>query len=203
MCSIVGSFSKDKLIELCKLNEYRGQYSHSISYYDTQTGQIAVQRNLGAIDYGNIQDCPESIFIVVHQQAPTSTTSLNSIHPAIFQENLLWHNGILKDSQIKPMSQKIFWEETWDTYLLLRHYIEEGSLNDIDGSFSCLLYKDQKLFLFRNQIAPMFIDDDMNLSSTKFEGSRRTDADVIYSIDFTEKKLINIGEFKSKNNPYW
>ena len=46
---------KDKLIELCNLNEYRGQHSHSITYLDINTMKILhVQRSLGPLLYKDI-----------------------------------------------------------------------------------------------------------------------------------------------------
>jgi hypothetical protein len=56
MCSIIGSFDRDTVIALCELNAYRGQHSHSISYYDVEINQVtSIIKNLGSIDYKKIK----------------------------------------------------------------------------------------------------------------------------------------------------
>ena len=58
------------------------------------------------------------------------------------------------------------------------------------------------LQLFRNEISPMFIDEDHNISSTKFEGSKPLEPNVIWEFH-PGKTLIGIGYFKTVENPYF
>ena len=49
MCSIIGSFDKDKLVELADLNRYRGEHSHSLYVFCPETYGIKFQHKaLGA-----------------------------------------------------------------------------------------------------------------------------------------------------------
>lgn len=208
MCSILGSFSKSKLIELIELNKYRGTFSHSISYYEPEQRDFShITRSFGEINYDDIdeQNMKEGQYCVVHMQAPTGEDkSSANIHPAEINDHLLWHNGILKDPTIKALQEEFDYNTTWDSKLLLWKMLWDRLPKDIDGSFSCLYYdaKDQCLFLFRNAIAPMFIDNQMNISSTKFEGSRKTEAGVKYAFYPDAGVLQPVGHFETVNNPY-
>ena len=48
----------------------------------------------------------------------------------------------------------------------------------------------------------MFIDEDHNISSTKFEGSKSLEPNVIWEFN-PGKTLIGIGYFKTVENPYF
>lgn len=212
MCSIIGAFDKDKVIALCELNAYRGQHSHSISYYDGY-GVYYTQKNFGPIDYDKI-DISDGDYCIVHMQAPTTDNkNLDCIHPATDNPysptSLLWHNGIIKEHEVERLREKYQLKATWDTYILLHHLIIGGSLSDIDGSFSCLWYDDDSnygrpgLKLFRNEISPMFIDSYSNISSTKFEGSVPIDPNVIFGFNPMKNALIPLSTFETKENPYY
>lgn len=212
MCSIVGSFSKKTLIDLCELNAYRGQHSHSISYFNPEQSVYYTQKNFGVIDYDKI-DPAKGDYIIAHMQAPT-TDNKNSdcIHPACnnpYADDMLWHNGIIKEKEVERLREKYQLTSTWDTYILLHHLIVGGSLSDIDGSFSCLWFDDSSLGyhglkLFRNEISPMFIDDNANISSTKFEGSIATEPNVILGFNpFSDQTLTVMDRFETKENPYY
>lgn len=203
MCSIIGSFDRKKLIELCELNAYRGQHSHSISYYDPDIQNFFyISRSYGAIDY-NMIDIPEGNYCVVHMQAPTTDSDNDSIHPAQISNNLLWHNGILKEKEIKRLQKEFNTNDGWDTYLLLIQMINKGTPKNIDGSFSCLYYNGENFYLFRNEISPMFIDSDFNISSTKFENSSPTRENTVYRFRPEIKTLTVLSQFKTVENPYY
>jgi len=204
VCSIIGSFSKDKIIELCELNAYRGQHSHSISYFNPETNSFKeVNRAMGDIKSDNIK-IPDDHYCIVHMQAPTTENKHSkTIHPAKIGSSLLWHNGIIKNHVCQRLGKEYFLSSTWDTYLLLHVMNAEGEPRNIDGTFSCLWYSGTRLFLFRNEISPMFIDSNFNISSTKFADSRPTLPDVIFEFNTREKTLIPVGEFKTVENPYY
>lgn len=203
MCSIIGSFKREKLIELCELNAYRGQHSHSISYYDPDIQDFFyVCRTYGAVDYDMI-DIPEGHYCVVHMQAPTTDSDDDAIHPAQVGGRLLWHNGILKQKEIERLKQKFNSDEGWDTYLLLVQMINNGTPTDIDGSFSCLYYNGSNLHLFRNEISPMYIDSDFNISSTKFKDSTPTKENTMFLFRPERKILNEMFTFNTVNNPYY
>lgn len=213
MCAIVGSFNTEKLKELLVLNSYRGQHSYSISYYDPIDKKfIHLERNLGPIPLESI-NIPEGCYGICHIQAPTTDArTIDSVHPAQVDGDLLWHNGILKDKTVQELKADYFSPVNWDTHLLLLHLRNMGVPEEVDGTFSCLWYDSEhrNILLFRNEISPMFYDDDLNLSSTRFEGSRETEPNLMLVVSFLAHKLagpmfrlIPVNEFTTVENPYY
>ena len=202
MCAIVGSFSKSKAKELYQLNSYRGELSYSLTTFRSMSlcSNVVIQltyKSPGKIPDSLIDNCPinEGDYIITHSQAPT--TSTKNIHPATCNGALLWHNGIIK--------QKTFTAETWDTEWLLNKIITEGwkSLSDVDGTFACIMYWNKKLYVFRNEISPLFIDKDMNISSTKTADMVSINPNKVYIIDMQNKKLDEVASFTTFENPYY
>jgi hypothetical protein len=203
MCSISGSFSKQKLIDLCEANKYRGQLSHSISYYDCQTHLLTKPyKAFGPIDYNMLEEI-ENNYCIVHQQAPTvEGHSEEHIHPAKYQGSCLWHNGILKQSTIEKLQCENNDYSGWDTKQLLIYLNKHAAPIDIDGSFACLMYINSSLYIFRNEIAPMFIDEEYNLSSTKFEGAIPIIPNQMFLLA-PGKTVCDLNlEFETVTNPY-
>ena len=86
--------------------------------------------------------------------------------------------------------------------MILHKYLTSAKLDDIDGTFSCVYYGPGTLQLFRNEISPMFIDKDHNISSTKFEGSTPLEPNIIW--EFRPGVSLNkISSFKTVENPYF
>lgn len=215
MCSISGSFDSGKLRELVELNLYRGQHSWSYSFYDPEDKVLTVSRGLGELDLDSI-NIPPGCYGICHTQAPTTEKKgSDSIHPALYNDgdklHALWHNGIIKDREVKRLQlELIAAEEKWDTALLLKHTAIYGTPKDIDGTFSCLWYQPMhysygkgNLILFRNEISPMFCDDDLNISSTKFEGSKPTPPNTMLYMDFYDRVLRPEDTFTTVENPYF
>ena len=202
MCSIFGSFSKDKIVELAELNRYRGQHSFSYSIYYTDTNDITVTKGLGEIPLNQIK-IPEGAYCIAHMQAPTTDNkTIEYVHPAYNQGAWLWHNGIIKDHWVKSAMKEYNIDNSWDTFLILHKYLSTGKLDDIDGTFSCVYFGNGSLQLFRNEISPLFIDDNYNISSTKFEGSKSLEPNIIW--EFHPGIGINkIGSFNTVENPYF
>tara|TARA_Y100000782_G_scaffold113651_1_gene147264 strand:- start:564 stop:1205 length:642 start_codon:yes stop_codon:yes gene_type:complete len=210
MCSISASFDKDKLIELAQLNEYRGQYSHSIFVVDIKTNKIIYQhRGLGALDINNHTLPPG--YIIAHQQAPTGVKDIKNVHPAEIDNNYLWHNGIIKMDCVRKLQNDLETDEAWDTKLLLQMLMEFGIPNDINGTFAGIWirppyranYTQNRIFVFRNEISPLFMDKDMNISSTKFSNSYSINANVMYKIKLKDKYIIDSDVFSTVENPYY
>ena len=57
--------------------------------------------------------------------------------------------------------------------------------------------------LFRNEISPLYFDEDLNLSSTEFENSEETEAGVLYLMDLQRSELQPMKRFETKENPYY
>jgi glucosamine 6-phosphate synthetase-like amidotransferase/phosphosugar isomerase protein len=205
MCSILGSYSSDKITELAKLNEYRGTYSHSITYIDNTLSLLReVKTGLGPLPYDSII-IPDNHYCIVHQQAPTADNYNDNIHPASIDGQLLWHNGIIKEYEIKRLQSLYNVEYVWDTKLLLKQLIELNTPNNIDGSFSCVWYYKNNINIFRNEISPLFLDSEMNMSSTKFENSYPIEPNCIFKLDIENKNIINKKDsnFNTVENPYY
>jgi len=204
MCSIFGSFSRDKLLELADLNKYRGQHSYSYSYfYGGAFGtDVTITKSLGELPYEDIE-IPEGAYCIAHMQAPTTDNkTIDFVHPAYKSGKLLWHNGIIKDHWVKKAMKEYNLDNSWDTYLILHKYINEGTLDNIDGTFSCVYFGNGSLQLFRNEISPLFIDDNYNISSTKFEGSRSLEPNIIWELH-PNRSLSKLGSFNTVENPYF
>ena len=160
-----------------------------------------------------------------HYQAPTSTVSRQ--HPNFYDHkehggldsSNLWHNGILKEYQIKHLQEKFNTEEEWDTALLHKYIMQFGDLNDIDGSFAVLVeYKfsnQNYLYFARNALVPLYMNSEKNiLSSVKVPDLGVTElieAGHWYYYCDDENKFIRVdgiveenilNEFTTKNNPY-
>lgn len=207
MCAIFGSKDLDKLLELADLNAYRGQHSHSLSAYNTTSKELVTKRKcMGAFSLDGLET-ERGMFYVAHIQAPTTAASaIESIHPSVRREgaDLLWHNGIIKEDCIKSLKETYQSDLEWDT-ALIHEAISHGyrQLDNVDGTYSCLQYDEGELFIFRNEISPMFIDDQLNISSTKFSGSSPTEPNKAFKIDFDKNELQHIASFSTKENPYY
>ena len=216
MCAIFGSSDKEKFLELAEANQYRGNKSWSVAQF--QTGALKHYRDAerfklvnlfqgeGELPHHRIREFEEqelllnNFYYLGHVQAPTTTSP--SIHPSNYDNDLLWHNGIIKDYQVKEWQEE-YGNKEWDTELLHRHIILGSSLDDVDGTFSCVRYNKEHIYIFRNEISPLFFDNNLNISSTEFENSEETEAGVMYKMNLHDKELEVIQRFETKENPYY
>ena len=204
MCGIFASKSKEKFIELMEINAYRGSYSHSIAIVDLQTKNVVrLLKNLGPMDISTIPDSPNKhTWYIGHVQAPTTQDGMcvGNIHPAFEQNNYMWHNGIIKEQCIIELQDKTNSNSNWDTHLLLKYFNNGYDLSLIDGTFACVLINDN-INVFRNAISPMFVDDDLNISSVRFLGSIPLEPGIVHIINDEKLKPLDV-TFTTKNNPY-
>ena len=203
MCSIIASYDINKIKELAKLNEYRGQHSHSFFVYDFITNEfVYTHKSLGKLNVDVHKEFKNKYYIV-HQQAPTGIQKDSSIHPAIVDDNLLWHNGIIKSDCVDELKIKLQCSSDWDTLLLLQDLIKNKKPKNIDGTFSCLWYNGENIIVFRNEISPLFMDKEMNLSSTQFDGSKLLDENIMFCFNLNRKEVNSINKFETIENPYF
>lgn len=213
MCSIIIATTTERALELIELNEYRGTHSHSYTLFgENQYGDYEIfhqEKDFGPIDKSKVK-IPGSCFAVIHQQAPTTDNrDLSSIHPAQLGEHYLWHNGIIKEDCVKRMQKDLESTFDWDTKLILRQYIERDNLDGIDGSFACVFAYKTKLYVFRNEISPLFTTEgDWDVfSSTKFDGAVPLAPNVVYSLEYNKFDECfdawPYKEFKTVDNPYY
>lgn len=199
MCGIFASFNKERLKELYEINRYRGEINYSLSSFDIEDN---VRLRSLVRHEGKMPDDAVDKFLIVtgdymvgHIQAPTSQST--SIHPAEYEGCLLWHNGIIKQSVLQG--------SPWDTQWMLEKLAVKGvsELSSFDGTFACIMYASKGLFVFRNEISPMFIDDELSISSTKFQGSRSLEPNTFFEIDLSNRTLTALYKFTTKENPYY
>lgn len=200
MCAITGSLHKEKLKDLYALNAYRGELNYSLATFKPHEGKVVFQTLFQ--DDGKMPDtlidgipCKEGDFIIAHSQAPT--TDSKNVHPAVFGEAMLWHNGIIKQNKLST--------GTWDTAWLLEQIIDYGwsSLSRVDGTFACIMYLNGSLYVFRNEISPLFIDDRFNISSTRYQGSVPLTPNKVWKLNFNTMYLDAVAYFETMENPYY
>lgn len=209
MCSITGSFSLERLEKLVELNNYRGMHSHSLFAFDDERKICYWYRGFGQLVLSDHSRLPKGkdVYLIAHQQAPTTEArSKQSIHPAQTSKYTLWHNGIIKDNTVKKLQDMYDTDEAWDTKLLLKHYKATKNFDDIDGTFACVMHnaKKKQLYIFRNEISPLFCTDEGDISSTKFDNSFSISANLLLTfnpgrVNMLKKKK----EFKTVENPYF
>jgi predicted glutamine amidotransferase len=208
MCGIFCTFNSIKLKELYNLNKDRGNISQSIIEFNSENMIDSIKKSHDNIIESHI--IKNSNYAICHIQAPTNGlfTNFSRIHPACRDNKLLWHNGIIKDSSLKQLS-KIFNISNidWDTQFILDLIYEntlEKTLSILDGSFACIYYNGVELFLFRNEIAPLFIDNELNISSTPFENSNEIDPNAIYKLNLKNKSIEIVNKFEANyQQPYF
>lgn len=198
MCAIFASFDPIKLKDLHTLNSYRGELSYSVSTFRQEDNEIKLQvlmKDKGKLNHNLIDNIPGGNYYVCHTQAPTAPSS--DVHPAVVGNSLLWHNGIVKQGTIANVP--------WDTEYILNQIIDYGwsSLSRIDGTFACIGFIDGQLYAFRNEISPLFIDNKLNISSTKFEGSNPLPPNKVFKFDLSWPALDPVTTFETVENPYY
>jgi glucosamine 6-phosphate synthetase-like amidotransferase/phosphosugar isomerase protein len=222
MCAITGAVSLNKAIEIYEKQIDRGSFSSSLSVilnfeelnYDIcrlQAQQFGVFTQEDIEMFRAIND-DKIKYCIMHSQAPTSENSISkNIHPcqSIEYNSLLWHNGIIKNIEIANWNKKLKTNFNWDTELLL-HLIDENGfvvLSHIDGSFACVYltytYKGIKLFCFRNEISPLYVDEEFNITSEPLKTSKLIDPGIVYEIDYINKQLKEYDRFETAQNPYF
>lgn len=206
MCSIIGSKDINKVREFAELNAYRGQHSHSLYVYSDGAGTCTYQsKGFGPLIVDDHKfELQAGDYIVAHQQAPTTENkTAEFIHPAEISTNLLWHNGIIKANEVKRLQEELQCKNSWDTFLILRHLLDYNTVDNIDGTFSCVWLHDGYLHAFRNEISPLFIDSELNISSTKFVNSEPLPPNTIFKLDTVTMELERVSMFTTKENPYF
>lgn len=218
MCAIFGSFDHQTLKQLRDLNAYRGEISGSLASLSIDYAVVTRFRGKIPDELFEFPMIPDT-YSLGHVQAPTTEAEdIESIHPAqsvdlFMNRNLmLWHNGIIKQAEIERLNKKLGTNYKWDTALLLALFREYGfdAFSEVVGSFSCVLSicnaipSHNTVYVFRNEISPLFVDNNLNISSTKFEGSYPTDAGVVYTMDIAKRQLTPTRyKFKTAENPFY
>lgn len=204
MCGIFCSTSKEMLVKLASLNQYRG--AHSYSVYNMGTTNLT--KAFGEFNPDAIEENGE--YSVCHVQAPTTAArGLDSVHPAVnvTGHSKLWHNGIVKDHDVKRLQREFnMMDCDWDTQLLLKGLTSPNwtkFLSTVNGSFACILVEGEQIYAFRNAISPLYIDEHFNISSVMFEGSDPLPAETIWSLKVATKEIKPVVTFQTYEQPFF
>ena len=205
MCSILGSFEKEKIRELVDVNKHRGNFSYSITAWDIEENLIVEQyKDFGDFDHKKLDKIidRDDIYYLCHVQAPTGgmMEDITRVHPVRIDTSYLFHNGILQRRTIKKLQKKYSEANDFDSYLLLKSLIEEGfeGLSDIEGLFTCAYIRQNALHLFRTKHGKLYADANLSISSEKFPDSFMINYDTIYRMNLKDKVLDIIDEFETK-----
>lgn len=208
MCSIVGSFSKVIFKNLIELNQNRGSFSYSFLVLNPATlNTESLIQNFGKFDTSVVDSAEPGLFFG-HCQAPTGglIEDPNRIHPAKIGDKFLFHNGIIKQKDVTRLQKEHNTDEGWDSKLMIMEINKKGlmeTLNTIDGSFACVYKENNNIFIFRSQAGTLFVDENLNISSTKFNNAQRIKHDTVFKLNLINKSLDVFDIFKSKSSPYF
>jgi hypothetical protein len=196
MCSIFGSFNKNRVIELAELNQFKGTFSYSLTQDDRS------HKAFGKFDNDIVNDIVQTDnYIIGHVQAPTGgmIKDDNRIHPTSVGQSLLWHNGLLTKRGIKYLQDYLDTTEEFDTKLLHEYFVRYNFtfLNKIEGLFTCIFKHGTGYYVFRTKHGKLYVNEELDLSSERFEGSKCINYDTIYKMNFAEKRLQPVSYFKT------
>ena len=204
MCSIVGSFDKKTLADLIEANKYRGTSRHSVLAVRYENKNIRTAfRAMGDGVFEDFDELPNDCYYIAHHQAPTSHDSL--FHPAKHGNVSVFHNGIIKNRHIKVMQEELGSSSHWDTQLIAEAIDKNGysCLKTIDGSFACVVITESEVNIFRNAIAPMFIDDKLSISSTVLPGYATIESEKVWNLDLVLKTRSVVYSFETCDNVFF
>jgi len=191
----MGSFSSETVKDLLELNKHRGSFSWSITCNNN------TEKDFGEFDTTVLENTNKG-YKMCHIQAPTNglVYDKDRIHPTLVQDSKLWHNGLLRPAGIRYLNNKLGTDESFDTLLLHKAVVEYGFgiLSEIEGLFSCVLYLNGNYYIFRTKHGKLFVDDNLSISSERFDDSKCINYDTIYKIDFENNTLEPVDTFRTK-----
>lgn len=207
MCGMFFTFNQNNIELLSKQNAKRGGIRETLTTV-----------NLNGND-----------LFVGHFQAPTSENSGTQPHVINnkdfdFCESSLWHNGLLKESQIEEL-YKLYYQSksNWDTELLHHAILNQFDLSDIDGSFAVFQVTTKtsigaknfrEMNFARNALAPLFINEETKeVSSVKIKELgiiKPVEHGTWFSFFEKDGEIADISQwydveyprFTTRNNPY-
>ena len=199
---IIGSFSKPKILELIDANKIPDCYAHSVGIFEIETGRmLSVNRGYGDVDCDKLYDGGFAYYTIIWRQ-PTNVG--RNLQPATmmadrhsYYELNLWHIGNLTPNAVKRLQHDEDNIERWDTQLFIKHLCRFGAPVDIEGSFACVYCDDIDLFVFRNELENMYIDNDMNICSNVFPDSFVVSQNKVWKFDWKKKQINSVEEFQT------
>jgi glucosamine 6-phosphate synthetase-like amidotransferase/phosphosugar isomerase protein len=201
MCSIIGSYSKDKFVELLAINKYRGTFSHSLTLYNEN--EVRTFKDFGDFNIELLEHAQPGDYLLGHCQAPTGglVKDFDRIHPYINGDFRLLHNGIIKTEALTLINEALNSAYLWDTQALGEYVRDDfDKLSNIEGSFACVCIKDNHIYMFRNAISPLYLNG-RDISSTKFKDSQMIAHNTIFKMNNVSFEVYE--HFNNQHNPYY
>ncbi len=204
MCGITLSVDPVQLDELVKLNTPRGARIHSVARINQDNVLTWLTKEPGPLE--SVSKAYEHLgsLVITHQAAPTSEAGM-LYHPANLMGKYLWHNGVIKQSQLDHFKLTTqLWSE-WDTQLLLAAIDHnDGIPPKLEGSFACLYLAHNILWAFRNELVPLYAND-RSISSVPFEDAEELSPGVMYRVDQIPDGIdvVAVSQFELTHNPYF
>jgi len=189
MCAIFGSKDENEFLKLAELNAHRGSASYSLMGFSEDLNILHLKQHSGVFNPKKASDIfKDSSYVIGHIQDPTDGRggSMN-IHPAHIGSLYLYHNGMIQSQSMSKLDG--YRAGIWDTELLISRANQDDfpkSLNDIEGSFACVLIDVslKTIKLFTNNICSLYINfKTMSISSMKDDGFKRIKANNIYNFN--------------------
>lgn len=219
MCCISSSFSVDSLLNM--VNQGKSRAGHSWSVTVIRSGRVIL------LNRGLVVNTPDELdevilhnikpnlidrdYIIVHQQAPTTSERTAAVHPATSPSHpgMLWHNGIIKQSSVDQLQATYNRTDKWDTMLLsfvLNDFIENDvdHLSSIRGGFACVYVNSATgdVNLLRNSVCPLFVNSVGDVSSIQSGSMQPLPVNTVFHLDLNTKQLIPKKSFESAERPY-
>jgi len=211
MCSIIGSFNKEVIEYLVNENKYRGEFSFSITKVDPETYTTETYKKFCKFDNNYFNQVYEKRFYyLIHMQAPTIglVKDPDRIHPIKYNDYKLLHNGVLKQKWVDKQKKKDKIDSNFDTLHLITYLANtdlplQKALEEIDGSYVCVLIKEKKFIkVFRNDSSIIHYKG-TDLSSHKVKGMKSLPSFKIFNLDLKNRELKEESDFNSINKPFF
>lgn len=210
MCAITGSSDFEWLKTMYYRQLDRGSTSSSITTFLCGDSLTTV-RQKGILDINSVKPKEyRNFYYITHSQAPTGKTSEENIHPSEIPfmwggSSYMWHNGIITQQSLEKNNNRLGLSCSWDTELIHHMLMKYDDLSNLDGSFACIFISPEKdMFVFRNDQAPLYFDNNMSMASVKFENSFELPPNGLFYVNLYRKELVHTGtNFKSSQQLYY
>lgn len=163
MCFIAFTNSTKRLEKLFSLDDKRGCWGWSLTTTLANDYHFTIDaRKFDAKDKDIIFDeGRQDLLLIGHLLTPTGSVKKN--HPVRLDGNLLWHNGLIKQSSFLALADELGLNpnKIIDSELILAILAKDMSLLEyLEGSMACVYYDadEDTLFAFRNNLSPLYLD---------------------------------------------
>ena len=201
MCGIVLAKQVETFVELCTLNESRGNYSFGGLYLNTDGYML--QRRAGTI-FG----APHGFNTYLgHNRAPTSNVDHfdpNNSHPFTYGDWIVAHNGIIRNFQdLQELYHTDFQVDSNIIPFLLEQEPIVEIFEKLVGTFGCWIYniRTKHIYVYRSTNS-LFYSKSLNaISSAEFKDSIMMKDNTLFH--YTDEGVAELHTFDSTESPFY